>query len=100
MSGSHKANWSEKLCSGLAFSAAVSQSAASQEAACLAVAYDGQRLAAQVYNLLVLCADIIEMQAMDRDLFTIVLRLLQHNTEVAHRKLRRTEPSPSNSPGR
>ena len=48
----------------------------------------------------VLCADIIEMQAMDRDLFTIVLQLLQHNTEVAHRKLRRTEPSPTNSPGR
>ena len=48
----------------------------------------------------VLCADIIEMQAVDRDLFTIVLQLLQHNTEVAHRKLRRTEPSPSNSPGR
>ena len=47
-----------------------------------------------------LCADIIEIQAVDRDLFTIVLRLLQHNTEAAHRKLRRTEPSPSNSPGR
>ena len=45
-------------------------------------------------------ADIIETQAVDRDLFTVVLRLLQHSTEAAHRKLRRTEPSPSNSPGR
>lgn len=45
-------------------------------------------------------ADIIEMQAMDRDLFSFVLRLLQHNTETSHRKLRRTEPSPSNSPVR
>ncbi len=46
------------------------------------------------------CADIIEMQAVDRDLFSFVLQLLQHNAESTHRKLRRTEPSASSSPVR
>ena len=45
-------------------------------------------------------ADIIEMQAVDRDLFSFVLQLMKHNAEDVHRKLRRTEPSPSNSPVR
>ncbi len=46
------------------------------------------------------CADIIEMQAVDRDLFSFVLQLLQHSEESTHRKLRRTEPSASSSPVR
>ena len=46
-------------------------------------------------------ADIIEMQAVDRDLFSFVLELMKHNAEDMQRKLRRTEPSsPSNSPVR
>ena len=45
-------------------------------------------------------ADIIEMQAVDRDLFSFVLELVKHNAEDMQRKLRRTEPSPSNSPVR
>src|ERR1700735_2881582 len=34
-------------------------------------------------------ADIIEMQAVDRDLFSFVLQLMKHNAEDVHRKLRR-----------
>ena len=51
-------------------------------------------------NALACCADIIEMQAVDRDFLAFVLRLMQHDAESTQRKLRRTEPSPSNSPVR
>ncbi len=40
------------------------------------------------------------MQAVDCDLFGFVLQLVKHNEEDVHRKLRRTVPSPSNSPVR